>query len=819
MRHLAIILALVASAAAQGSVSGGKVSGGSVSFPVQIGYIADTSNTILQWPTTPNFGAQTNSGLVWQDTSYLTDSIPLGNISKVIRCTDQSLMAATNINHSKSAGLGGSGDAAWMFSADSKTLHFNDSGGADYLTLFNTTTLKCGDPVSGYAITADKNLSNPGSATTVYNFGSGSFDANTSAGTAIWYGAFSGNDAVGLQIIPYTINETNGQFTVGSPTADYQYGLPYGPLVSAWAATTAYTFGQYVTYTLTSGQAPDWIASNAYSTLGTIIKPLTNNPLGCALKLAVAGTSSGTEPTWSTSGACNNASTGQKTDGTAKWRYLGAGATFLFQLISSSGTSGSSTPAFVPVATGRPDLMTGPGIGGAATDNGLVWQNVGPAILPVWTSFAGISYDHTRSCSALSSNSYGYNNSYTNYNADQGSGIFVECYDSSINTYELINTSNGIQSKVTCTNSSYSCSGGTATITAQGTITVIAACPYFLHNSKGSWDMSYPILATQGGIGCATPTAAVWAPFQAFNATTSGQNIRAALNHWTVGKKRLFNVGQNCLDNTLGGSSCASGVFGFVAGQYIEDYDLTNPGTLANILTSWEPTCTVSWVSGNTPPPCGFGSGYDSHMSIASNPSGADTSPICGSVYNVGYSANSGTAFIAAPWQNEELCMPTSPTWAYGASPVGQNAPWRFTHQMNTMTNTFFDVQFAISQLSTDGNYLAFTSDMNCTLGDTNGNATNNCGLPWQSGVSYATNQTINPVGSLNGSGSIYDVFKITTPGTSGTTFSGYATPTLAWAACTGTPGCTVTDNNGVVYTDVGPGSAKGEVFIVQLVP
>jgi hypothetical protein len=82
----------------QGSVSGGHVSGGHVTFQSQIPYIADTATTILQWPTTPNFGAQTKNGLVWQDTSYLAD-VPLSRISKVIRCTDQTLMASTNANH------------------------------------------------------------------------------------------------------------------------------------------------------------------------------------------------------------------------------------------------------------------------------------------------------------------------------------------------------------------------------------------------------------------------------------------------------------------------------------------------------------------------------------------------------------------------------------------------------------------------------------------------------------------------------------------------------------------------------------------------
>jgi hypothetical protein len=296
--------------------------------------------------------------------------------------------------------------------------------------------------------------------------------------------------------------------------------------------------------------------------------------------------------------------------------------------------------------------------------------------------------------------------------------------------------------------------------------------------------------------------------------------MRTGLNHWTVGKNHLYNLGQSCLDNSLGGTGCPSGAFGFVAGQYVMDFNLASPGSISTLVTTWQPACNASWIVGSTLPPCSFPLGYDSHLGDAANTGGLDTAPICGTIYNFAYNGNLGTPFIDAPWQDEEVCVPVSPTWGYGVSAVGQNSPWRFTHLMTTMTNTDFDTQFGISQLSTDGNYLAFSSDMVCTLGDTSGNATNNCGLPWQSGFVYTVNQTINPIGALNGTGTIYDVFKITTGGTSGTSFVGFATPAAAWASCTGVgPTCSVTDNNGVVYQDVGTGTAKGEVFIVQLNP
>ncbi len=79
----------------------------------------------------------------------------------------------------------------------------------------------------------------------------------------------------------------------GPPAADFQYALPMGSLVAAWQPSHSYTQGQYVTYTLTSAQAPDWTASKSTYARGDIIVPLSNNALGCAFKLVQTGTTAG----------------------------------------------------------------------------------------------------------------------------------------------------------------------------------------------------------------------------------------------------------------------------------------------------------------------------------------------------------------------------------------------------------------------------------------------------------------------------------------------------------------------------------------------
>src|SRR5580658_323613 len=312
-------------------------------------YCANATVGIVPWGTIPNVGAVLKNGSPVIDTSLSVSGTP----SRISRCTDQAIVPvaqqASLGNHSKSAGLGGSGDAVQLFnSSDPPTLvSFNDSGGSRFVTPFVATTMTC----TG-ALTGANNLTNPGSASVAYNFGLSSFDwINPLKG----YAFGNGVDAPANGAAMYTFNSSNN-FTVTTPYMDFGCcGLPIGNLAPAWQASHAYSAGDYISFTFTE---PDWTASNSY-TVGTgstptpIIVPLTNNPLGCAFKLTVTGTSgtSGSEPTWSTlaQGVCNPASEGQITDNTAKWRNLGAGPVFVFQLTSSGGTSGGSAPSFSPI--------------------------------------------------------------------------------------------------------------------------------------------------------------------------------------------------------------------------------------------------------------------------------------------------------------------------------------------------------------------------------------------------------------------------------------------------------------------------------------
>jgi hypothetical protein len=790
MKHTLFLLALVCLGAA--------LAQGQQCAPPN--YCAYAGTDIRTWPTLPNMGAQIKSGLVWTDSS-----LPSSHPSRVVRCTDQLIEPDTTIaNQSKSAGLGGSGDAEQLFNSNSTMLRFNTSGGRGHITLFNPTTLTCGDPFTGYVITAIKNNLSPGSATADYDFGAGTFDwtdAGAGAGNSIYYGFNSGHDAPLTGFAKYVISRNDGTFTVTTPFLSFQPGLPIGVQAPAWQSSHAYSQGDYVSFTLTLG---DWNGLTSYI-VGDLIRPQTNNPAGCAFKLITVGTR-GTLPTWS-SGSCTVSANVTEVSGTETWKNIGNDGTFLFQLTSSGGTSQGSAPNFA-TASGHPDLAS------TVTDNTtLTWTNVGLPIVPNHTTFGGVSKDSTRFCAGGSSNTYGgasIPNGYTGNNGGQGSDTYAFCYDSVSNTFVLLNSVTGIQSVVTCSGGTgYTCNLGTQSkLTSQGAgaTAVTGGCPFFIHNVKNGSTADYVVVASQQAISGTCPIIAsgsnllfAWQPFAAYSASTVLQAFNTASSHWTIGKSLLVNYAQSALN------------FGFTTGVYGIVLNSTNPGAAAT--TNWQvgapftSSCDGSgvWAPNDSHPPCNFPSAYDSHLAFWHDALDDDTGPSCGTIYDGG----GGYANPVAAWQNEEVCISVTPTWTPPAA-IGAYTVWRFTHTFCTLTNPFFDGQFCISQLSTDGKFLAFTSDWDGTLGDISGGSSATFGLMWHPSTPYTSGTNLNPFQSLTGGGSNYGVWQVTSNGTSAAGLWGG--PTCG----TGNVGATYNDGS-IGYSCVGPATDKTEVFITDM--
>lgn len=770
--------------AAEGSAAGsGETAIGGVLPCAPPNYCAYTGTDIRAWPTVPNMGTLVKNGTIWTDTS-----LPSSSPSPVIRCTDAN-SAPNHLNDSFSAGQGGAGNAQYQFNADDSLLHVNGSFG--YIMQFNAATLSCASTV----ITADKNQTSPGSSSTAFAFGTGQFDPTN---PSVFYAQSSGHTS---QIIPYTINTSTGTFTVGSPIADFQFGA-FNGIVSEWQSGHAYSTGDYVKHTLSGAEAPDWTASNSYTTLGTLIQPTSNNPLNCAFKLTTVGVSGTSSPTWSSGTACPYSTDNTISDGTAKWKSIGGPAVFLFQLTSAGGTSGSSTPLFV-TSTGRPDLLT------TASDNGLTWTNVGPNVMPDWEAYGGISHDSDRFCEGFSTNQYGYNNSYTGFGG-QGTGIFASCYSISQNLFKTINTATFIQSTIACSGGTGpECAGGNWVISTDG-VSTNNGCGFFIHNIRNSWSNDYPGISEQGaefGQSCPQTGSEEWAwqPFHTFSASGVMNKWRGGENHGGIGNTHAFNIGQACLDNSIGGSGCPAGIYGFSTGVYSVTVDLNNPYAILPAI-NWQATCASPWSPNNPRPPCTFGSGYDSHLVMAYNPAGADTGPYCGTIF---YSALAPPP--VAPWQGEFICVSSTPRWTNPASPNGGQKVWRFNHTFCSGGGTTFDAQFCISQVSSTGKFAAFTSDWNCSLGTSSGGTSSLCGRPWIAGTAYSLNQLINPFSANGGGGTNFGIWKVTTPGTA-------ASSAPSWVVCnSGNVGATVTDANGVVYTCQGTGNGRADVFIVKL--
>ena len=785
MKLSILILALLLTLASQAQTFKGNIQiKGNATTKGVSSFIAYSGVDVIQPPSVPNLGGLTNNYATVYDST-------LPPLAPIWRCTDANSMP-DHANFTMSAGLGGSGDAAQMFNANATALHVNDQGGGNRIMLMDPANHLCGGSAH-QVITANKSLDNPGSSGTSYGFGDGSWDWTN---PYVWYADGGTTDVTSAtQIVKYVFTDltsTGGTFHYNSggagPVADLLYALPQGANAPAYATNTSYVPGNYVSYTFSE---PDWQASTAYSTLGTIILPLTNNPLGCAFKLTVAGTSAagGSEPTWSNTGTCKPASNGQITDNTAKWRNLGGGPTFVYQLTTAltGGQSGSSTPTFTP------DLAS------TVSDHGGVWTNVGLSIPPAWDSFAGVSQDSTRFCETLSTNQYGYvgagAGNYVNANGGQGTAIFAACYNVTDNSYHLFNTLTNWISHTTCTGGTgdYKCTSGTLALIPDG-VASTGYCPYFTHNMKGSSMMDYPIIAAQAQIpsGCSPVGPMVWKPFAAFNASTSVQALAPNVNnHWAMGNSHVLNVGQNS-------------IYGFSTGAYTQWTDLTNSATWATPPITWQPAC------GSAPlPPCQLSNAYDSHLSLANNPGLSDTSCAGGSVFNIstGFQPQS---FV--PWSDEEVCVTVTPNWA-AAGPVDPAAKvYRFTHNFNFGNSATFDAQYSISQLSqatVNGQFLAWTSDWEGTLGSTAGDATATAGPTWIAGYVFPTGSTVCPASGFTGTMTRQDCFSITN---AGSVASGPTAPT--WASCS--PSCT--DGNGITYTDLGiKSNARADIFIVGM--
>jgi len=561
------------------------------------------------------------------------------------------------------------------------------------------------------------------------------------------------------------------------------------------------------------------------------------------------------------------------------------------------------------------------------------WQGVGNTSIDTAntitvTGAPGSPYfGASKFAAAFSQNSYGMQPSFSgginmaNYNAGQGTGVDLVMYDETLNVYHLLNTLTGIVTDWTCSGGTGpTCSGGAWPWSTVGTFQAITnplstgqPCPWTLHGGNMTKNGLY-IMVEEGNVpykACSNAssglkTSMVWAPTSAsFNAYSSLQYTEFGVNHYALRSNTVATftssgwgydsgvyVGIYALNNAQGNSG-GNPVYGSGSPPPFSVY-LPAFASQSDSQTYPYPGCYV--ISGSTieSPGCGVSYGLDSHLSGAADP-GTDTWPACGTTYNV--ATLNPVPFMQ--WQGMETCYQTSPTYPTGytpasswsSNPPGNGSPlctpgtnctqtygnvWQFTHTWNTGTSVTFSMQFAISQLSQDGNWIFFSTDEDDCLGSnlagnaapavwssgtyyqqlmvtaTSSTAAPICtppnslgGVPWLPVATYAVGNLINPIEGANGSSSVDDVYQaIAVTGVSGpaSTLSGKQ-PKCGSVSCwtltnapTATNGgdyvCDSTSGSanvvstwptlptcttGIIWEDLGPQTQRGDVFAVNL--
>jgi len=205
------------------------------------------------------------------------------------------------------------------------------------------------------------------------------------------------------------------------------------------------------------------------------------------------------------------------------------------------------------------------------------------------------------------------------------------------------------------------------------------------------------------------------------------------------------------------------------------------------------PTVRTNVIPSNLLPPT-LTPSHDLHVGW-NNVDPSDATPFCGMPYSAG-SPVEHTQPWNAPWYDEVLCI--APT---------TGITYRFAHTFSTDASGRTYIKSPVGSPSQDGRFYVFSSDRQGTLGSENGGLS--CitgGWVWKASTSYPLNKKINQ-GGLN-AGLTSNNFKVTTPGTSGSTV-------LVWANAA-VIGNTITDGT-VVWTNIGPSTCRADIFVVEL--
>jgi hypothetical protein len=683
------------------------------------------------------------------------------------------ITTGTFLNRSYNIGAGGSGDTN-AFTTDSSMVAVFDSGNRFIIETLDTVNH------TSYPIYNGASLFLPGA---------GEFSSKTKGN----YFSFFPGSAYTVSL--YSISCTNpGKSSVSctgltSPTvkADFSTIQPQ-VTATAWAASTSYTFGQYVYSYLTNSQSATVTAASCASNVITYTTGgLSTAEAGGLMTVSGLSSFNGTAlPITSANGpgtSITSATTCTNGSISGQSGTMTEGSNVLFQDVTSgTHSSGSSNP----FTTSSAAALTN------TTDSGVTWMASGTTNWNQgggWTTIGGVSVDETQFSGGASNNNF---DSTANgalgikMNGNQNTGFYTWTYDSTADIYYEWNNGSGIAKSFACTASSGpQCTRGVAGITVLGAISPASTtqctntspfganvCQFYLHNVKtlkgGTWNEitnEYCASNSSGPGNCPSTSKYDWSK----GTTTVNMNLVSNSGHETERFTTIAN---------FPGNGSQVGVLRVV--------------TASNTIATFWSNANINQIDGH------FGWYY-----LNGSTSDSTMTPMGGTTFTVEFP-------YTQPFENELVIVPScgsaSPvvTPACSGTELQANQVRRVGHCWATFANNQFNPEFCIPAYSQDGTIMGISTDYACQFGSTTG-GTLYCGFPWSASWSY-NNSTIQPT-SGNAGGFVYSETGACTSG---------ATSPSTWNQ---TGGGTTTEGSGTpcVWTNQGVGNGRGDVVFTWL--
>lgn len=740
---------------------------------------------------------------------------PQFNNVLMTRCTDGSLNGiiapgAATYNRTWEIGLGGSGDGN-AFNPDSSMISVFNTGNQVVIETFDTVNHTC------YPINTGGTLFLPGQ---------GEFSSKpTAPHSGKWFSFFNGTS---YAVLAYSLACTNpGTVSVSctgltSPATVADFGTIQPQLTATpWAASTSYSYGQYVTAYLTNSQHSVVTAATCASNVITYtVTSLASVAAGGLVSVSGLSTYNGTALLVATANAPGTLVTTAQTctNGTITGQTgtMTEGNNVLFQNVTpGTHSSGTGTPSWSSLAMSN------------TIDSGITWMDAGTTNFTQgggWSTIGGVSIDETQFSGGASNNNFDASvkdAGLLNMNGNQNTGFFAWHYDGTADKYYEWNVASGIAKSYSCTHDPLNphgdtgpqCTRGVGGITVLGSVNPITTVGNLCSNT----DSSSPFFGTHI---CQAHLHNVKIFKGTFGDTVgffSCSSKSFGPGNCPAGSKYFWSTG------TVSASMCVVGCAGHETGRFRSYVNVSGNqgglGAIGQIRDAFGAPGTTDpqhysqqWVNANNVQMDGHWGWYYLNGSTDDT----TTTPYAGAPFNYQEFPYSEV------YEGEVLVVPTCgvpsgstgtyTTPACNASELQHNQIAREAHTWATYTAPAFGPQNAITSFSQDGRFVGVSTDYACQFGQTDGGTIGLCGFPWSPTYSYCNGTNPCNISPTSNSSNLVTnggnfVYKTSVPCVSGTVqprpFNQTVGGTQADGSCT--------------WTNIGVNKARGDVVVITL--